>query len=103
MRDWGSRLVIWTIGAVALAPRRLLAGPGKRARKTNCPSDKIRPQIRPPGNPTTLTGLNGHPLQVIAVPEPLIVNLAGLDRAAMLVLRRHQCRHLPTHLQGLFE
>ena|SRR5579859_2866463 len=44
----------------------------------------------PTGSPPTMTGLNGHPWSVSAVPEPSALALAGVGLAGILVLRaRH--------------
>ena|SRR5436190_6089190 len=41
----------------------------------------------PPGIPTTMTGLNGHPWSVDPVPEPSTLSLAILGAAAWLLFR----------------
>jgi hypothetical protein len=50
------------------------------------------PNVTPPGIPTTMTALNGHPwnLAVVGIPEPSTLALAGLGLAGMLALRRRR-------------
>jgi hypothetical protein len=42
------------------------------------------PNATPPGIPTSMTGLNGHPFQIITVPEPSALGLAALGLAMVL-------------------
>jgi hypothetical protein len=46
------------------------------------------PNATPPGIPTTMTALNGHPWSVGPIPEPSILTLGGFGLAGMLLLRR---------------
>ena len=48
------------------------------------------PGLTPPGIPTTMTALNGHPWNVHVVPEPSTLALAGLGLAGMMMLRRRK-------------
>jgi hypothetical protein len=48
------------------------------------------PSLVPPGIPTTMTALNGHPWNVHPVPEPSTLALAGLGLAGIMMLRRRK-------------
>lgn len=48
------------------------------------------PNATPPGIPTAMSGIGGHPFTVSGVPEPSTLALAGLGLAGLLVLRRRK-------------